>query len=351
MPYANFYIDNICDIENELHFVYWNRDLREEDTNFSKKIKLYEFKYKQEDQVAKFKKVKAFYKYRKFAIQKIKEINPDKIIILHTMPGVLLSRILAKKYNKEYLFDYRDSTYEKFKLFRNVVHKIVKNSKYTFCSSEAFKRFLPKDEFEKILISHNININEFEKNYSKENKINSEKIRIGFWGFIREEKLNRVLIEKISSDSRFELHYYGREQSIALNLKEFSKSINTKNVFFHGEYNPADRFDFAKNTDIIHNVYENGNMMLAVSNKYYDGIMFHLPQITMINSYMGQKVNNLDIGISIDPYNNNLLDDINKYYYNINKQRFIKACKNSASKIIKESYINIEKLKEFINGK
>ena len=33
MPYMNFYLDNIDKNANEVHLLYWNRDLREEDTS------------------------------------------------------------------------------------------------------------------------------------------------------------------------------------------------------------------------------------------------------------------------------------------------------------------------------
>ena len=31
MPYLNFYTDNLDKIKNDVHLLYWNRDLKEED--------------------------------------------------------------------------------------------------------------------------------------------------------------------------------------------------------------------------------------------------------------------------------------------------------------------------------
>ncbi len=43
------------------------------------------------------------------------------------------------------------------------------------------------------------------------------------------------LLKKIGQDNKFELHYYGREQQIALNLKEYVKQSGIeKCVFFTG---------------------------------------------------------------------------------------------------------------------
>ena len=52
----NFYLDNIDTKENDVHLLYWNRDLKEEDTSFLKNVTLHEFRCYQEDDVSKFSK-------------------------------------------------------------------------------------------------------------------------------------------------------------------------------------------------------------------------------------------------------------------------------------------------------
>lgn len=42
---------------------------------------------------------------------------------------------------------------------------------------------------------------------------------------------------------------------------------------------PIDRYEFAKNTDMIHNVYDCGHTTgNAMGNKYYDGIILVFPR-------------------------------------------------------------------------
>ena len=60
-------------------------------------------------------------------------------------------------------------------------------------------------------------------------------------------------------------------------------------MFFHGEYKPEDRYTFVRSTDLIHNIYKDRNMMLAMGNKYYDGLIFYIPQLCMKGSFMGEK--------------------------------------------------------------
>lgn len=323
MPYANFYLNNLNKNKNSIHLLYWNRDQKEEDLSMLEGISLHEFSYQQKDEVVRLSKVKSFLAYRKYARKKIKELKPDFIIVLHTLPAVLIVQEL-KKYKGNFIFDYRDSTYEKFLPFRAIVHRIVRYSKYTFVSSDAFRRFLPKSQTEKIFTSHNL-LEEDLKHKSDRvlYGVPSKKIRIAFWGFIRHEEINKQVINRMAKDSRFELHYYGREQQTALNLKKYVKENNITNVFFHGEYKPQDRYEFIKNTDIIHNVYCDSNMMLAMSNKYYDGIIFQIPQICMPNSFMGEKVVQAGVGIVCDPRDENFTEKIFNYYIHLNHDQLM----------------------------
>lgn len=336
MPYANFYLNNLNKDHCEIHFLYWNRDQKAEEVSELKGISLHEFFYKQQDEVFRLTKIKAFLKYRKYAKKVIKEIQPDFIIVLHTLPAVLMLHEL-RRYRDRFIFDYRDSTYEKFWLFRNMVHAVVNCSKATFVSSDAFRKFLPAKAKNKIFTSHNLLKEDFKHRNEKEiYGTPSEKIRLSFWGLIRNEEINRQIINKISNDERFELHYYGREQQTALNLKQYAESINARNVFFYGEYTPQDRYSFVGKTDIIHNIYSDDNMMLAMSNKYYDGITFRIPQICMPKSFMGKRAEMCGVGKQIDPYSNTFTQDIYEYYQGIDKAQYIDYTEKEYCRVVDE---------------
>lgn len=337
MPYMNFYLENIDASENEVHILYWNRDVQEENTEKYKSCVLHEFRCYQEDDVSKLSKIKSFFKYRKYAKKIIKKEAFDFIFVLHSLPGVLIADVLKKKYSGKYIFDYRDSTYEGFAPFKKIVGRIVENSVATFVSSDAFRRFLPEQHASKIYTSHNILSDALLHRNEKElYGIPSDKIRIAFWGFIRHEEINKEIIRKIAADSRFELHYYGREQQVAKNLKAYADELKAENVFFHGEYTPEQRYEFVRQTDIIHNIYYDANTMLAMGNKYYDGIIFRIPQICMSESFMGERVSKKGVGYSCNPYEKNFTDNVYTYYDNLNQEDFIKACDIELDKIIAE---------------
>ena len=333
----NFYLENIDPEANEIHLLYWNRDLKEEDTSSLQGVKLHEFRCAQKDDVSKPSKIGSFIRYRKYAKHLIKKEKFDFVIFLHSLPGVLLSDVLVKKYTDKFIFDYRDSTYEHFKPFKYVIAKLVKASKATFVSSDAFRQFLPESEKDKIFTSHNLLTDSLLHRDEKiKHGIPSDKIRIAFWGFIRHEDVNREIIRKIAADDRFELHYYGREQQIAQSLKKYALEINAQNVFFHGEYKPEDRYQFVRNTDLIHNIYKDNNMMLAMGNKFYDGLIFYVPQLCLKGSFMGEKCTKAGIGLECDPFCETFTEKIFDYYKDLNQDVFIECCNDILIGVMKE---------------
>lgn len=350
MPYMNFYLENIDPEANEIHLLYWNRDLKKEDTSSLQGVKLHEFRRAQKDDVSKLSKIGSFIGYRKYAKHLIKKEKFDFVIFLHSLPGVLLSDILVKKYPNKFIFDYRDSTYEHFKPFKNVIAKLVKASKATFVSSDAFRQFLPESEKDKIFTSHNLLTDSLSHRDEKiKHGIPSDKIRIAFWGFIRHEDVNREIIRKIAADDRFELHYYGREQQIAQNLKGYVTEINAQNVFFHGEYKPEDRYQFVRNTDLIHNIYKDNNTMLAMGNKFYDGLIFYLPQLCLKNSFMGGKCTEAGVGLECDLSDFKFTDQIFTYYQNIEWDLFRAKCDRELNLILEEVEEGKKALKKAVN--
>lgn len=335
MPYMNFYIDNIDKEKHDVHLLYWNRDLQEEDVSQLSDLTLHEFRCYQEDDVSKLSKITSFLKYRGFALKLLKKEKFDFLIVLHSLTGLVVSDYIKRQYKGKYVFDFRDVTYERFFPFKIAVSGLTKDSFATVVSSDAFRRFLPEEEKEKIFTVHNILAESLEH---REDKLlygtKSDKIRIAFWGFIRDEKTNTQIIKQISKDNRFELHYYGREQQIALNLKKYVENNNISNVFFHGEYKPEDRYEFVKNTDLIHNIYYDSNTLLAMGNKYYDGLVFRIPQICQTDSFMGKLVEKNQIGIQCDPFAVDFTQQIYEYYKGVNFSSFFICCDNALEKVI-----------------
>lgn len=319
MPYLNFYFDSLDKTRHIIHICFWNRDGKDEDLSMYIDSTFHEFIYRQQNSVSKLNKIFPFLRYRRFIFNLMEKEKFDFVIFLHSLTGVLIKKKLVKN---QYIFDYRDSTFESNIFFKRIISNLVKNSYLTFVSSPGFLQFLPKSS--KIHISHNLtNDSLFHRDYEREE---SEKIRIVFWGYIRNVSINIPLIEKISEDKRFELHFYGREQRDAERLKEYARLISAPNVFFHGEYNPRDRYDFVRKTDLLHNIYEDSNSQIAMGNKYYDGLIFRIPQLCLKGSFMGMMVTKSGIGLECDPRDINFLDNVYNYYTKICRRQVNESC-------------------------
>lgn len=348
MPYMNFYLNQLTRTDNEVHILYWNRDEKKE-MELPYNVTLHEFKLFQEDEVAKLKKIKSFLKYRKTAKLLLSNTKFDTVIIMHTLPGVILYDLLKKSYSKKYILDYRDVTFERFSLYKKVIHKLVHHSIATFVSSDAFRVHLPNQE--NIFTSHNILLDSLEKRKTIKtrecSKANS--IRIRYWGFIRHENINKTIINKLANDRRFEIHYHGREQETAKNLKIYCEAKNINNVFFHGEYAPQERYLFAVETDLLHNIFENDEIMQpAMSNKFYDGITLYIPQLCNKGSYMGKQIREKGIGLECDPFDENFADYLYDYYESMKWNAFEKNCDKILDEVLQDYQKGIRVIEEIL---
>jgi hypothetical protein len=335
MPYMNFYLEELLKDKNEVHLLYWNRDGKC-DIEIHNAVILHEFNKYQEDEVNKVLKIGSFLGYRNKALSLLKNGDYDLLIVMHTIPAVLLFDILSGLYRDRFILDYRDVTLERYKLFKMLIHILVKKSLLTFVSSDAFRDFLPR--LSNIHTSHNLLMDSINyRNVRRLKPRDNSPIRIRFWGFIRHEEINKKIIKRFANDPRFIIHYHGREQETAKNLKKFCKKIDTNNVYFHGEYKPTDRYCIARETDLIHNFYENDNKTnMAMGNKYYDGVIFYIPQLCNVNSQMGKMVTESDLGYVCEIDDESFSEKIFRYYNSINWDQFEKNCDKELDRIIKE---------------
>lgn len=350
MPYMQMYLRQIDITKHDVHLIYWDRDASE-DGKISESIQKHAFRMDMVDSIPLKKKIPLLLKYRTFIKKTLKQIKPDKLIVMHSTPGVLIYDLLKGKYSKKYILDYRDVTYERNTLYGRIVKSIISNANCSFTSSDGFRVFFPKDVT--VYTSHNITLDEEldRSKYKARLERTEAPIRIAFWGLIRHLPLNKEIVQKLGGDSRFELHYYGRAQGAML---EFIQASAKKypNIFFHGTYNINERDDFALKTDLIHNIYDNSDktMPLAMGNKYYDGPIYYIPQLLMNDSFMAQAAEEAGgIGLNCDPYSESFADDVYHYYMTLDKHNFAEKCDRELERILDECRQNNVIILDFVD--
>lgn len=348
MPYMNFYLDTIKDENIQFELIYWDRDGKPDADLPSRISRAYKFEAHLEEQLPFKNKLKYFVKYRKFALNVLKYNSYDKIIVLHTTPGLTLLDYLVRKYKGRYLLDFRDISYEYIPVYRKLVGILSRNGAMTFVSSDAFRKFLPAEE--NILTIHNyledsLNHKMIRKQLPRERDV----LRVSYWGLVRQVDINKKIMDALGNDVRFELHYYGRMQQDGREMEEYARSKGYTNVYFHGAYMPVQRYEFAKNTDLIHNVYDCGYTTgNAMGNKYYDGIIFGIPQICTEGSHMGDVISARKVGIVVSLEDNAIADKIWGYYQNMNWSDFETNCTSALDIVLSEQQTDKEQLLRFV---
>lgn len=349
MPYMHFYLNQIDVSQNDVHLIYWKRD-ESPDSDIPEGVCGHSYDYLMSDAIPLSKKIPGIIKYGRFAKKTIKELAPDFLIVLHSTTAISIYGLLKGKYKNRYIFDYRDVTYEHISVYKKMVGNIVNNSVLSFTSSGGFRKFLP--DTDKLLTSHNItNVDFREKIKDILPRKQHGPIRVAYWGLLRHHKLNEAIIEKLGGDDRFELHYYGRAQGSMLSLvKESSEKYN--NVFFHGEYAPKDRLEMAKNTDMIHNMFDinDRTMPIAMSNKYYDGPLFALPQLCAKGSLMGSLCTKYGVGLECDPLAEDFADKVYEYYISLDEDDFLTLCDKELARVLDEVAFGNKKIKEVLQN-
>jgi hypothetical protein len=346
MPYVFVYLRQLIELKCEITLFYWDRTGKE-DVALPNEVEVVCHKYLLEDQLPKYRKITAFLKYRRAAIKVMKARQYDKIIIFNTHFAVLLSDILLKRYRRKYIFDYRDPSFERYKLYQKRLNTIVLNSKTTFISSDGYRQFMPP--YEHIYTMHNMTMADL--THREERRVFPRKrdvLRIAFWGAVREFETNISLINGIGNDGRFEMHYYGTMgKNIGPGLQKYCAENHIHNIYFHKEYTPEERYEFCKTTDIIHNVTDINVRKQNMHNKFYDGLVFYIPQICTEGGFMGAEVVKHGVGMTFDPARP-FADRLYRYYNDIDWRMFEKNCNVCLDAILKEQEDSNDLLKKMV---
>lgn len=289
-----------------------------------------------------YKKIFKFIKYVLFLRKKIKERKYNKIIVLTTQTAVPLFTLLLSKYSKKYIYDYRDITYERFLLYRFIVNKIIDNSYFTAISSSGFKQVLKNKS--KLIIAHNTRDFEPIKDNPKEKK--SPRIRVVYWGMVRQLSFNFTICDLFGRDERFELIYHGA--GYHKELFEYCISNGYSNISITGAYNLKEIDSFINHTDIILNAYENDHVQkMATTVKFYDSLRFKIPMIVTSNSHMAKIVTEFNLGFSINWSDVKCLNNLYNSFKSFNWDSYIKNLSVISNEIIRDDKNFYEKLNDF----
>ena len=194
----------------------------------------------------------------------------------------------------------RNTLIRKFLIWQN--DKSMRNAFHVVFTSEGFCDFYNRIPRDKISVIPNKVSTKCPKVYSINRKFNPQKIKIGFVGIIRFETV--YYFAKVCKDYvNIEFHLYGlvsKGDKFALMLEDLA--IEHKNIILHGPFkNPQDLLSIYKGIDMVLSAYPpTPGVIYAEPNKLYEALYFRCPIIVNQGTFLGRKVERLNIGYVID---------------------------------------------------
>jgi len=160
--------------------------------------------------------------------------------------------------------------------------------------------------------------------------IKEDKIRIAYIGAFRYETIIKYLIEVCSANiEKLDLRFYGDGPNRI--IEEIKNStISNANIYYYGAFkNPDDLGSVYSENNVNFAAYDNTleNEQVAMPNKFYESGFFNIPIVCSENTFVGEKVKELNMGWVINPtkegietfFNNLTLDNVLNCHNNIKK--------------------------------
>lgn len=337
IPYLNKYMEILTANNEEFEVIFWKRMKNEDSFSFN----TVEFVLETDLSKGKASKIVGFMKYRNFLTKTLKSKNYDRLIVLSTLAGALISDVLTRDYKNKFIFDIRDYTYEHFWLFRKIENKVIKASYMTVLSSDGFRSFLPNSD--KYILCHNFLSEEIDENRVFKKEYESE-LKLTFIGAVRHFEIDKSVVDAFSNDNRFKVifHGYGATYEKLLNY------CQNRNVKLTGRYYRNQKADLLDDANIINSYYDHSKIVnkYAISNKFYDAAIYRKPLWANPETFMGKLAIEKGIGIdcSIDP--NKMFIE----YEKIDEQAFDQSCRKVVDEIMKDEDVFVNKMSLFLKS-
>lgn len=267
----------------------------------------------------------------KKAIKKIAKENNEGLFFYSSLDIAMFARQYIKK---PYIYEICDLTElvvpNSFirKLLIRENKKCINNSLQTIITSEGFSEFYSSVNQDKFSLIPNKVAPTCPLPLNKENNFNKDEIHIGFVGVIRFSAIYNF-IKVASKNKNILIHLFGiysTGDESSKKIKELEKLSN--NIIYHGAFkNPVDLPDVYKQLDMVLCTYPpTPGVIYAEPNKLYEAIYFRCPIIVSKNTFLGRKVEKLNIGYAIDAMND---FSIEKFIESINLEDYnkkLQAC-------------------------
>lgn len=339
-PYLGKYLDACAAKAVKYDVLHWNR--KGEDGEFP--ANYYGFDEKSSLYAPKWEKLFGFLRFGRFLRKKIRQEKYDKLIMLTTLPAVLCYSLLMGKYRGKYIFDFRDLSFEKNKLFLNCVQKICDNAYFACVSSPGYMEILGQRSLVPV---HNFRHEDFESKKDTADAV-TDKIHMVHVGVGRGDENNRSIADAFGNDPRFHVTIVGRGNDTPA-FVEYAKQYS--NITVGGTYDNAEKEKYIKEATMLLCYYPSTfNGAKALANRHYDGIIYKKPLLGNIETYGGKRLMERGLGISLCLKDADAADKVYSYISQLDMQTYNEMAEKELAEVLQEDQQYLQKIHEFLDN-
>lgn len=272
---------------------------------------------------SEYKRLWSYVQFAMFIKRLVRKYKYDKLIVISPQVALFIPFFLRRKYRKKYVFDYRDLSIEQKRFFKPLMKIVLKNSYANIISSPGFKTYLPTG-FQYIL-SHNFNIKTVEAVLNeKPIPLPEGNLKLLTIGGIRYDA-NYSVIDSLGNAEGVELEFVGKGGAAPV-LEKYVKDKGYNNIGFKGKYQKEDEGDIIRRHTMINIFYPpKASHVTALSNRFYNSLVFKRPMLVTKGGTQGYYVEKYDVGLAVENCNG-LAEKLKEYVEKLDFQSYAKRC-------------------------
>ena len=315
-PYLKIYtkvLDQLPDVEYDVIYC---------DKRGKKEPAKHRFTLKTKDNVSKLQKLTYYFLYSRYLLRVLRKEKYDKLIVFGPQIAIFIQSYLCKHYKDRFIMDYRDLSIDR--IFKKRYRKIVDASACNVISSPGFKEYLPEKDY---ILSHNFDIDIVEKAIAdirtEPNQLtrNDGKYHVMTIGGIRHVEQNREIIKALADNDKFQVTFAGWGFGVPA-LQKYVEENGIKNVSFTGFYNKQDEPGIIAQATFLNIYYSlEPNPRTAISNRFYNSLIYRKPMITTIGTIQGKYAADYQVGLAVKNAEN-LACEIEQYYQQFDSETY-----------------------------
>jgi hypothetical protein len=338
-PYIGKYLEVCKEKSIEYDILCWNRSGKERTypanyLNYGEKSNI---------NTRKILKLFPFLRFGYFLRKTIRQEQYDKLIVLTTLPAVLCYGLLTRKYRGKYIFDFRDMSFEKNKLFLCCVQKICDRSFFTCISSPGFEDVLGDRGFVPV---HNFRYEDLKSKKDAADEL-TDKIHLVHVGIGRGDENNKLIADSFGNDPRFRVTIVGRGNDTPAFVEYIKKYSN---ITVGGTYDIAEKERYIKEATMLLCYYPcTFNGAKALANRHYDGIIYKKPLLGNIDTYGGKRLMEKGLGISLNLKDTDAADKVYSYISQLDMKAYNEMAEKELAEVLQEDEHYLLKIREFLD--